>query len=152
MTWWGWMIGGAVLFGAELGLVNAQFYLVFVGSAALIVGLLTALIPEISVSAQWAVFGALAVVSMVTFRRRIYGRFHRQGPPVKTGPAGGVLTLPVALAPGASCQAEHGGSYWTVQNGSAAPMPAGSRAHIASVAGLTLIVRPDSQDNAGDSK
>ena len=31
MTWWGWMILGAVLFGAELFAVDAQFYLVFLG-------------------------------------------------------------------------------------------------------------------------
>ena len=31
MTWWGWMILGAVLFGAELFAVDAQFYVVFLG-------------------------------------------------------------------------------------------------------------------------
>ena len=39
------MIGGAILLGAELGFVNAQFYLVFIGSAALVVGLASAAIP-----------------------------------------------------------------------------------------------------------
>ena len=40
MQWWGWVTVGAVLLGSELTFVNAQFYLVFVGGAALIVGLL----------------------------------------------------------------------------------------------------------------
>ena len=39
MTWWGWIIAGAILLGAELTFVNAQFYLVFIGSAAILVGL-----------------------------------------------------------------------------------------------------------------
>src|ERR1700722_12101289 len=40
MQWWGWVTVGAILLGSELTFVNAQFYLVFVGGAALIVGLL----------------------------------------------------------------------------------------------------------------
>ena len=39
MSWWGWVIAGAILLGAELAFVNAQFYLVFVGSAAIVVGM-----------------------------------------------------------------------------------------------------------------
>ena len=39
MTWWAWMILGAVLFGAELFAIDAQFYLVFLGVSAAIVGL-----------------------------------------------------------------------------------------------------------------
>ena len=34
MTWWAWMILGAVLLGAELFAVDAQFYLVFLGVSA----------------------------------------------------------------------------------------------------------------------
>jgi len=41
MTWWGWVIAGAILLGAELSFVSAQFYLVFIGSAAILVGLAT---------------------------------------------------------------------------------------------------------------
>ena len=39
MTWWGWIIAGAILLGAELAFVSAQFYLVLIGSAAILVGL-----------------------------------------------------------------------------------------------------------------
>ena len=41
MTWWAWMILGAVLFGAELFAIDAQFYLVFLGLSAAIVGLMS---------------------------------------------------------------------------------------------------------------
>ena len=53
------------------------------------------------------------------------------------------MTLPVALDPGASCQAEYGGSYWTVRNDGTAPIPAGARARVTRVHGLTLSVRLD---------
>ncbi len=144
MSWWGWVIGGAILLGAELAFVDAQFYLVFVGSAAIVAGLLTAAVPSLPGWAQWAVFALLAVVSMVAFRSRIYGMLRGRPPTVRTGPANDVLTLPVALAPGQSCQAEHNGAFWTVRNESDQPIPSGARARIARVQGLTLVVRPDS--------
>lgn len=143
MMWWGWMVGGAVLLGAELAVVNAQFYLVFIGGAALLVGFATALVPGFAPWAQWTAFGLLSLASMVGFRRRLYGRLHRHGPAVPAGPVGAELTLPAALAPGERCQAEHGGSFWTIENGADAPLAAGARVRIASVQGLTLIVRPD---------
>jgi membrane protein implicated in regulation of membrane protease activity len=145
MSWWSWVIGGAVLLGAELAFVDAQFYLVFVGSAALAAGLVTLMVPSISAWAQWAIFAALAIVSMAWFRSRIYGLLRGHPPSVHTGPVGGVLTLPVALAPGDSCQTEHGGTFWTVRNDGSAPIPPGGQARIVGVQGLTLTVRPDSK-------
>jgi membrane protein implicated in regulation of membrane protease activity len=142
MTWWGWIIGGAILFGAELAFVDAQFYLVFVGSAAILVGLLTVsagLAPWL----QWGLFAALAVVSMLAFRDRVYHKLRGNLPTVRTGPAGGLITLAVALAPGETCQTEYGGSYWTVRNDSSAPLAAGTRARITSVNNLTLHVTAD---------
>ena len=39
MTWWSWMVLGALLLGAELFAIDAQFYLVFLGVSAILVGL-----------------------------------------------------------------------------------------------------------------
>jgi membrane protein implicated in regulation of membrane protease activity len=142
MTWWGWVIAGAILLGAELTFVSAQFYLVFIGSAAILVGLATLVLP-LAEWLEWAVFAVLAVVSMVAFRDRIYRCFHSSAPPVTTGPQGGVLTLPAALAAGESCQAEYNGTFWTVRNDGSSTLPAGSRARIVGVKNLTLLVRPD---------
>ena len=99
MTWWGWIIAGAILLGAELAFVNAQFYLVFLGSAAILTGLATLLLP-LAAWLQWALFAVLAIVSMVTFRSRVYQRFNRALPQVGTGPAGGLITLQVPLGAG----------------------------------------------------
>ena len=41
MLWWQWMILGTVFLGAEIA-VDAEFYLVFLGISALLVGLLGA--------------------------------------------------------------------------------------------------------------
>ncbi len=142
MSWWGWIIAGAILLGAELAFVNAQFYLVFIGSAAILVGLATLLLP-LAPSLQWALFGVLAIASMVAFRSRLYQRFNRGLPRVDTGPAGGLITLQAALGAGESCQAEYGGTFWTVRNDSDTTIPSGSRARIARVQNLTLLVRPE---------
>ena len=143
MNWWGWAIAGAIFLGAELVFVNAEFYLVFIGSAAMAVGIITAFVPSLVTWVQWALFAALAIVSLWLFRSRVYDRLHRHAPPVRTGPVGGTITLQVSLAPGETCQAEHGGTLWTIRNDSTAPIPSGTQARIAKVQGLTLLVRPE---------
>jgi membrane protein implicated in regulation of membrane protease activity len=135
------MIGGAILFGAELAFVDAQFYLVFVGTAAILVGLLGMTL-AIEQWAQWALFAILSTGSMLLFRDRIYRMVRGHPPEVRKGPSGDELTLPAALAPEESCQTEHAGSFWTVQNDSEVVLPPGCRVRIVRVQGLTLLVRP----------
>jgi membrane protein implicated in regulation of membrane protease activity len=142
MTWWGWIIAGAVLLGAELTFVNAQFYLVFVGGAAIVTGVVTALTVT-PAWGQWALFAVLAIVSMVMFRSRVYQRFRGALPTVSTGPAGGSITLQAPLGAGESCQTEYRGTFWTVCNESDAPIPSGTRVRITSVRNLTLYVKPE---------
>ena len=72
VTWWGWIIAGAILLGAELAVVDAQFYLVLVGTASIVVGLLALGIPAFDSAMQWAAFGVLRSRSMVGFRARVY--------------------------------------------------------------------------------
>ena len=40
MTWWGWLVLGIGLLGVEMFVIDAQFYLVFIGVSAAVVGLL----------------------------------------------------------------------------------------------------------------
>ena len=143
MTWWGWIIAGAILLGAELSIVDAQFYLVLIGTAAIAVGLLALGLPSLDPAMQWAAFGVFSIVSMVGFRARVYRYLRGHPPEVATGPGGGTLTLPAALAPGDSCQVEYRGSFWTARNDGDEPIPAGGHAKVTRVHGLTLSVRPD---------
>jgi inner membrane protein len=143
MMWWAWIVAGAILLGAELFFVDAQFYLVFVGAAAIAVGIVDTALPELPVWAQWAGFAALAAVSMVGFRRRVYERIKGHAPGYVAAPVGTQLDLAQALAPGESCQVEHGGSYWTATNDSGAAIAKGTRVRVVAVEGLTLRVRAD---------
>jgi membrane protein implicated in regulation of membrane protease activity len=140
MEWWAWIAVGAVLLGSELGFVDAQFYLVFVGASALVVGLLdlAGLLPAVWM--QWLLFAVLAAFSMVTFRRRIYDRMRRKLPVMKQGPVGEIVVLSAALPPGETCRLEYCGSSWNAVNGGSSPIAAGGRARIDRVNGLTLVV------------
>jgi len=144
MEWWAWIAVGAVLLGSELGFVDAQFYLVFVGGSALVVGFLdlAGLLPAVWL--QWLLFALLAVFSMVTFRRRIYERMRRKLPAMKQGPAGEIVVLPAELQPGETCRLEYCGSSWNAVNGGKSPIVAGQRARIDRVNGLTLVVHGES--------
>ena len=144
MQWWGWAVVGAILLVGELGFVDAQFYLVFIGGAAILVGLEGLIGPALPVWGQWALFAVLAIACVTTFRRVVYDRLRRDLPrAVAAGPAGDHLVVPVALKPGDSCQVEYRGSHWTAINAAADTLAAGSRARIDRVQGLTLQLKQD---------
>ncbi len=143
MQWWAWIAVGAVLLGSELTLVNAQFYLVFIGAAALVTGFLEVAGLHAAVWLQWSIFALLAMVSMVGFRRRVYESVRRHLPSMRTGPQGDTVIMPTALAPGETCRLEHRGTSWSAVNAGESGIAAGARARIDRVDGLTLIVRSD---------
>jgi membrane protein implicated in regulation of membrane protease activity len=141
MQWWGWCILGVALFGLEILAVDAQFYLVFAGVAAVVVGLAGLVGIDLPVWAQWLSFGVLAIVAMFTLRRPIYAKLMNK-------PLGEVatdidqrVTLPQELAPGKSCRVEYRGSGWTAINVGDRAIPSGGAARIDSVDGVTLRVR-----------
>jgi membrane protein implicated in regulation of membrane protease activity len=144
MQWWAWIAVGAVLLVLELTLIAADFYLVFLGVAALVIGILTLTGIVTAAWLQWLVFAALAAFSMVTFRRWVYERLRRKLPDMKSGPAGKIVVLPAELEPGEACRLEYCGSSWNALNGGSSPIAAGARARIDRVDGLTLIVHAES--------
>jgi membrane protein implicated in regulation of membrane protease activity len=143
MQWWAWIAVGAILLGSELAFVDAQFYLVFVGTSAFIVGMLQLTGLGMPEWLQWLIFAAMAATSVLTFRRRIYERMRRKLPAMKGGPAGEIITLPTGLSPGETCRLEYRGGSWSAINGGKAAIPAGARARIDRVDGLTLVVHGD---------
>jgi membrane protein implicated in regulation of membrane protease activity len=143
MFWWAWIAIGAILLGSELAFVDAQFYLVFVGTSAFIVGMLQLTGLGMPEWLQWLIFAAMAATSVLTFRRRIYERMRRKLPAMKGGPAGEIITLPTELPPGETCRLEYRGGSWSAINGGKAAILAGARARIDRVDGLTLVVHGD---------
>lgn len=143
MPWWAWIAVGAILLGSELAFVDAQFYLVFIGASALVVGFLDVVGWLRSDWLQWLLFALLAAVSMVGFRRRIYDRMRRGLPAVNLSPLGELVTLPADLPAGGSCRLELRGSSWNVQNGGRTALGAGAKARVVRVDGVTLVVHEE---------
>jgi inner membrane protein len=144
MQWWAWIAVGAILLVLELTLIAADFYLVFLGVAALVIGMVTLTGFLAAAWLQWLVFAALAAFFMVTFRRWVYEKLRRKMPVVNSGPVGQTLVLSAELKPGESCRLEYCGSSWSAINGGASPIVAGARARIERVDGLTLVVHGES--------
>jgi membrane protein implicated in regulation of membrane protease activity len=144
MQWWAWLTVGALLLGSELTFVNAQFYLVFIGAAALAVGFLDVAGTLPAVWIQWSLFALLAIGSLVAFRRRVYEGIRGNLPDIKLGPKGETVVLPAELPPGGSCRIEFRGCSWSAVNGGRSVIAAGERARIDRVEGLTLVVHADS--------
>jgi membrane protein implicated in regulation of membrane protease activity len=130
MPWWGWMVLGIGLLGAEMFVIDAQFYLVFIGLSAAVVGLLGLFSLHLPNWAQWLVFSALAIVAMVSFRRRLYQLVRKSG--------GRVVNA--RLEPGQSGRVEYRGTSWSARNIGTTPIESGREALIAQVDGLTLHV------------
>jgi len=138
MQWWGWIAVGVILLGSELAFVDAQFYLVFIGGAAMLVGLLVVSGLGLPPWLQWLVFIVLAVVFLQGFRSRIYRRLRARLPVMQDGLSGEIVKVPVDLRAGEECRLEYRGSSWSALNAGNSPIAAGSSARIERVEGLTL--------------
>ena len=141
MTWWLWVLLGLALLAGEL-LTPGGFFLVFVGFAAVVVGLLALAGLVTSPWVQWLLFSVLSVVSLLFFRRPLleWLRPHLAGKDVDR------LTDDVAvalepIAPGEIGRAELRGSPWQARNLGPAPIVLGQRCRVERVEGLMLQLR-----------
>jgi hypothetical protein len=138
------MILGIGLLGVEMFVIDAQFYLVFIGLSAAVVGLLGLAGVDLPSWAEWLVFSVLAVGAMLAFRRRLYELVrNRSGRVDDRLTVGDRVLVPARLEPGQSGRVEYRGSSWTARNAGAAPIEAGREAVIAEVDGLTLHVKAE---------
>jgi hypothetical protein len=140
MPWWGWVVVGAVLLGAEVFIIPTDFFLVFLGVAALAVGLIGFVGVELPAWAQWATFAAVAVVSLVFFRGWLRARWPKATRADDTL-VGEIAVAREPLAAGASGRIELRGATWSARNAGDVALAPGERARVERVEGLTLHVR-----------
>jgi hypothetical protein len=144
MPWWAWLVLGIGLLGVEMLVIDAQFYLVFIGLSAALVGLLALMGIDLPQWAQWLTFSVLAITAMLTFRRRIYELVRgRSGQVDQRLTVGDKVVVPARLEPGQSGRVEYRGSSWTARNIGGQPIEAGREAVIDRVDGLTLHVKAE---------
>lgn len=141
MQWWTWLIFGIALLAAELFAIDAQFYLVFLGLGALVVGLGMMVGIDLPVWMQWVTFGVVSLVFMFTIRRKLYEKLKLA--PRRIGPeaVGQTIQIRDELKPGRTCRTEFRGTTWKALNVDSVAIPAGGMARIALIDGLTLHIR-----------
>ena len=142
MEWWAWIILGLGLLAGEL-LIAGTFFLFFFGIAALVVG---ALIPVLHVSSlllELAVFIALAVALVFSFREKLVGRVRIGRRPPLDSLAGEVAILQEELTANGVAKAELRGGSWNARSSLGHPFPKGQRCIVDRVEGLTLYLRAE---------
>ncbi|MCG8371044.1 MAG: NfeD family protein [Proteobacteria bacterium] len=143
MTWWQWTIVGGVLLGAELLGVDAQFFLMFIGLSALLVGLAELLGIAMPLWVQVAVFAAFSLIFLYTFRRAVYERIRGTSAGYPEPLDGESVKISDDLGPGAEARIAYRGTNWNVRNVGRAAISGGSRAKVVKVDGLTLHVEAE---------
>ncbi len=138
MPWWGWIIIGAIFLSSEV-MIGADFYLVFFGVSALIVGFIGLAGPALPVWAQWLAFAGLAIVSLVVFRHRLKQMLARS----KELPNNDVVgeNVVVTSAGTGGVFVEMRGSSWKIRSADGAALAPGDRCVVERVEGITLIVK-----------
>ena len=138
MPWWIWLIGGLALMGVELTAVDAAFYLMFLGAAAVLVGLLELGGVGLPAWGQWLVYAILAITSLVLFRKRLYSRLRGGLPGYESVAAGGLVHVAGDLAVGGETRVRYRGTEWTARNLGPEVIAAGATARVVQAEGTVL--------------
>ncbi len=146
MPWWSWLILGFALLGGEL-LAPGGFYLLFLGTGALIVGALALADLAGPGWTQWLLFTLLSVLSLTMLRSRLAGSLL----PASLAPeiVGKMIELTTALPPEGVGQARFRGSVWKVYNAGPRALKVGARCRVDEINGITLTVGKSSSATEG---
>ncbi len=142
MPWWSWIALGAVLLGAEV-VLPTDFYLVFFGAGALVIGLVMLAGLHPPVWAQWLLFAALSVTSLGLVRPRLRRALGKDRMAGHTDLVGEVVIAGQEIPAHGVGQGQMRGTVWKIHNVGDQPLQAGERCRVASVDGLTLQVQRD---------
>ena len=148
MPWWAWLIVGVALMVLELAGVDAAFYLVFLGAAAVLVGIAESAGTGLPLWGQWLLYGILAIASMVLFRRKLYERMRGSAPGFDNSTVGEIVEVAEVVPVGGRTRVTMRGSRWTATNVGTAAIDAGARARIVAVSGASVDIEPVASDGA----
>ena len=140
MPWWAWILSGLGLLGLELLL--GSFYLLFLGLAAIIVGLLVMFGASGPLWLEWVLFIVFSSGLVLLLRKPLLGKFVIRN---EIGDAdtlvGQVAVATEAIPPAGIGRVEMRGTVWTAHNNSAEPLIPGQRCVVERTQGLSLWVR-----------
>ncbi|HJX26520.1 MAG TPA: NfeD family protein [Thermoanaerobaculia bacterium] len=141
MPWWAWILSGLVLLGMELLL--GTFYLLFLGLAAIVVGLLAMFGSSGPLWLEWVLFIIFSSGLVLLLRKPLLGKFTIRN---EIGDAdtvvGQVAVASEVIPPAGIGKVEMRGTVWTAHNNGATPLLPGQRCTVERIQGLSLWVRP----------
>ncbi len=146
MPWWAWLTAGLLLMVLELAAVDAAFYLVFLGAAAVLVGIVVFGEPGFPVWGQWVLYAVVAVASMVFFRRKLYDRLRGGVQGFDNSTVGEVVDVAEDVPIGGRTRIAMRGSRWAATNVGTTALVAGGQARVVAVRGVKLEIAPMSAD------
>ncbi|HBL27035.1 MAG TPA: hypothetical protein DD490_09400, partial [Acidobacteria bacterium] len=136
MSWWIWILAGLALLGLELA--SGSFFMVFLGIAAIVVGLLDLLF-GMSPVLEWLLFTGLSAGLVLLVRKPLLGKFHIKNDPRDIDKMVGLAAVATeAIPPGGNGRVEMRGTVWTAHNDGAEPLAAGDRCRVDRMDGLSL--------------
>ncbi len=138
VEYWHWLALGFGLLVLEMFLPS-EFILLWVGVAAVIVGAVAWLFPDISWQVEFALWGALSVLAVLAWRKFKPLSFESEQPNLNRrghSYVGRVFTLKEAIVNGAG-KLHVDDSHWRV---SGADVPAGTRVRVTQADGAVLRV------------
>ena len=140
LTWWLWVVVGIVTLLAEI-LTPGGFYLMFIGLAAITVGVASPVI-----SSSWieiTLFAVLSVLYIGLFRKPLVRKVKISTPSSDVPEfVGEAATALATIAPNAEGQVELRGSTWKAINISTTPIPANTICTVQARNGLTFSIIP----------
>lgn len=138
---WMWLIGGVVLLIAEL--IAPGFFLMFIGAAAILTGLLSLAVP-VAPALQLGAFAILAIlIARVGGRRAYASRYDHSSDPSLNNPVHrllGRVVLVVEPVDSNGGRVRVGDGVWPARGG---PAKVGERVRIVDVDGNCLKVEPE---------
>jgi membrane protein implicated in regulation of membrane protease activity len=140
MEWWLWLSVGLFLLGLEM-FTPTGMYLLIIGLSFMVVGGLTSIGIVESLQSQTIFAAIITLFFIFTIRKPFHALL--KGMTQKTGSniTSQTVTITENIAPGALGKGELSGSSWSVKNETSVILEAGSRHNVASVNGLTLVVK-----------
>ena len=152
MPWWAWIVAGVALMALELAAVDAAFYIVFLGAAAIVVGVAESAGAGLPLWGQWMLYAVLAVAFMVLFRRKLYERVHGNVRGFDNSTVGEIVEVTEDVPPGGRTRVALRGSRWRANNVGTVPIGAGGQARVVAVSGATVDIESlSSKTDTGDN-
>ncbi len=145
MPWWIWIGAGLALALLEVLLSGGELYLLLIGAAALVVGVVD-LAGGHDIALQMLVFCLAAASCLVFFRGRLSDRLKGGVPERDVDSLLSERARAVdALEPGAEGLVELRGTNWNARNVGNSTIPSGAPCRVEKVDGLLLWVSPEQQ-------